>query len=431
MRTRSVPADGGVDDVVEQLRRMLDAGQQESALGQVKTLLESVLRENRQQRLQIQELLKRVYGRSSERIDPNQLRLAIEDLRADAAADEAPADLNALAPSEPPTSQRARTTKERRRNGRRKLPKDLPREVVRLVPTAEQVADKGAMSKVGEESSEVLEYVAGHFKVIEYVRETWSNATGEIVTAPAPMKIIDKGLPGPGLLTHVTLSKYKDHCPLARQSRIFERVGVYVHRNTLVDWIAAVAFLLEPLARRIYELAMLAHVLQVDDTRLDVQDRTKAKNIKRGHLWVLVGDHEYIAFRYTEDWTAEKAKKFLGQRIGWMQVDGYGGYGPVVEAGLALLVGCWMHCRRYFVKAFDAKHLRAAAPLAIIQKMYDVEAEAKEEGDDHQRRYERRQRATVPLMDELEQWLDEHRDQVEPKSLLGKAITVSVQPTAS
>ena len=70
MRTRSVPADGGVDDVVEQLRRMLDAGQQESALGQVKTLLESVLRENRQQRLQIQELLKRVYGRSSERIDP-------------------------------------------------------------------------------------------------------------------------------------------------------------------------------------------------------------------------------------------------------------------------------------------------------------------------------------------------------------------------
>src|SRR5690606_8309101 len=121
-----------------------------------------------------------------------------------------------------------------------------------------------------------------------YVRETWVSKDGVVVTADAPNKVVEKGLPGPGLLTQIVVSKYKDHAPLNRQTKIFARSGVDLSRNTLVDWVAAVAFLLEPLAKRIYELAMLAHALQVDDTRLPVLDRRKSKNIKRAHLWGLV-----------------------------------------------------------------------------------------------------------------------------------------------
>jgi transposase len=287
----------------------------------------------------------------------------------------------------------------------------------------EQVEGKGTMTKVGEERSEVLEYVPAHFKVIVYVRETWSNTTGQIVTAPAPLKIIDKGMPGLGLLVHVVMSKYIDHCPLARLSRIFERDGVEVHRNRLVDWIAAVAFLLEPLARRILELAMLAHTLQVDDTRIDVLDSAKAKNIKRGHLWALVGDLRFVAFFYTENWTAELAAQFLGQRIGWMQVDGYAGFGVLAEGRPILLVGCWMHARRYFVKALDAKDVRAAEPLQLIGKIYEVERASKEAGDSHPQRYERRQREMMPLLDELERWKDANAGVVPPNEPLGRAWT--------
>ena len=210
--------------------------------------------------------------------------------------------------------------------------------------------------------------------------------------------------------------------PLSRQTRIYRRAGVELHRNTLVDWVAAVAFLLEPIAQRIYQLAMLAHVLQVDDTRLDVLDRSKKKNIKRAHLWVMVGDHKYIAFRYTPDWTAEQAETFLGMRIGWMQVDGYKGYESIAKDRPLLLVGCWMHARRYLVKAFDAKDLRAAVPLELIKQMYKVERASKSAEEDHDTRYQRRQRDLVPLLDQFEDWLEKHRGATPPKSNLGKAI---------
>ncbi|MEM7159379.1 MAG: IS66 family transposase [Myxococcota bacterium] len=382
--------------------------------------MEAALADNRAMSLRLAEELKRTSGRSSERIDPNQLKLFLGELR----QEQQPAADNDDAqevPNEPPPL-KPKSSKDRRR-ARRPLPDDLPREEVRLVPTPEQLEGKNSMRKIGEERSEALEYEPARFKVIEYIRETWSNVDGNIVTAPAPLKIIDKGLPGVGLLTHVLLSKFLDHCPLARLSRVFARGGVELHRNRLVDWVAATAFLLEPLARRIHELAMLSHVLQVDDTHLKVLDRKASKNIKRGHLWVLVGDQAFVSFRYTENWTAELADEFLGPRIGWMQVDGYGGYESIAKDRPLLLVGCWMHARRYLVKALDAKDVRAAEPLDIIKRMCEVEAASKLAEDTHAQRYERRFKELVPLLDELEQWKEDNRGVAPPNEPLGRAWT--------
>ncbi|HFE45163.1 MAG TPA: hypothetical protein ENJ18_06665, partial [Nannocystis exedens] len=39
------------------------------------------------------------------------------------------------------------------------------------------------------------------------------------------------------MLAHVAISKYLDHMPLNRMSRIFEREGVSIPRNTLMGWI--------------------------------------------------------------------------------------------------------------------------------------------------------------------------------------------------
>ena len=168
---------------------------------------------------------------------------------------------------------------------------------------------------------------------------------------------------------------------------------------------------------------MLAHVLQVDDTRLPVLDRRKSKNIKRAHLWVLVGDHQWISFHYTPSWSADEVRAFLGRRIGWTQIDGYAGYQSMIDEGLMLPVGCWMHARRYFVKAFEAKDLRAAVPLEMIKRLYAIERAAKRAGDDHQQRYQRRQHDMVPVMDELERWIKDQRPTEPPKSTLGQALT--------
>jgi hypothetical protein len=217
-----------------------------------------------------------------------------------------------------------------------------------------------------------------------------------------------------------------DHNPLNRQTKIYARSGVELHRNRLVDWVSEAAFLLEPLARRIHESAMASHVLQVDDTHIKVLDRHKAKNIKRGHLWVMVGDQEWVSFKYTDDWTSERAQEFLGTRIGWMQVDGYGGYEPIARDRPVLLVGCWMHARRYFVKAFEAKDMRAAEPLDIIGRMYKVEKASTLAEEGPAERHERRQRDLVPLLDELLAWKNrkkEHSTAFVPKEPIGRAMT--------
>lgn len=413
--------DTDLDAVVDALGNLFDEGKKDVLLRAVRTALGAALAENRALSQRVVELTKRVYGRSSERIDPNQLRLALEELRASEASEQPQADPDEEV-STGVSPQQKRSAKDRRR-ARRPLPDSLPREEIRLTPTPEQVEGKATMSKVGEERSEVLEFEPAQFKVLVYIRETWSNDDGEIVTAPPPNKIIDKGIPGPGLLTHITLSKYIDHCPLARLCRIFERSGVKLHRNRLVDWVAAVAALLEPLAKRIHRLAMMAHVLQVDDTRIDVLDRNKAKNIKRAHLWAMIGDKRYVSFKYTEDWTAERAEEFLGERIGWMQVDGYAGYESIAQGRALLLVACWMHARRYLVKALESKDIRAAEPIDIIKRMYEVESASKKAGETHEERYERRQRELVPLLDELEAWMAKNAGVAPPKEPLGRALT--------
>jgi hypothetical protein len=203
------------------------------------------------------------------------------------------------------------------------------------------------------------------------------------------------------------------------------RLGVFVSKNTMVDWVACVAFLLEMLAELIWERALLAYVMQVDDTHLRVLDPLHRKNVKKGHFWCLVGDGRYIAFRYTEDWTADEAAKILGRRIGWMQIDGYGGYKSIIEASDSKImpVGCWMHARRRMVKALDAGEVAAAVPLGTINEMYEVERLSKEAGEGHTERYQRRQRDLVPLLDTLEKWLEGNKGAYEPGSKLYDAIT--------
>jgi transposase len=408
-----------VEAACEQLGRLFDAGDREALISTIRQLLSAALEDNERQRVRVAELLRTLYGRSSERFNPAQLCFGFLSVVPESPAESEPSPAT-------PVEGAARKPARRRtgHRGSRSLPAHLPREEIRLQPTEEQLAATGGqMRKWREERSEVLEYVPAKLKVLVYVREVWSNAYGEVVTAPAPVKLIAKGLPGPGLVVQVVLSKYRDKCPLTRQVDIFRRLGAELSRNTLVDWVAAAADLLRPLARAIFRLVMAAYVLQVDDTKLPVLDRRKAKNIKKGHIWALVGDRRYVAYRYTENWRRDQAFKLLRGRKGWMQVDAYKGYQCVFALGLAIEVGCLMHARRYFVRAFEGKDLRAAAPLELIGKMYRIEAASKAAGEWPHELLLRRQRETKPLFDAWRLWLDEHAGRIPPKSPLGKAIT--------
>lgn len=133
-----------------------------------------------------------------------------------------------------------------------------------------------------------------------------------------------------------------------------------------------------------------------------------------------------MAYRYTDNWRAETVVELLGERVGWMQVDGYKGYERVFALGKAIEVGCWMHARRYFVRAFEHHELLASKPIELIGQLYASEAASKAAGEWPHERMLRRQRLAKPVLEELKAWLDEHAGKVPPKSLLGKAITYAL-----
>lgn len=430
MQTRVDP-----DDTVAQLRGLLEGlaldGDRERLLETVSEFVVKISRENAHLRSQLDELRRRIFGRSAEKVDPNQLRLAIEEAQAQEHARqdaERPA-VDPDAPASPPEPEPKKSRKGRH-PGRAPLPEHLPREERRhTLPEDERCCEccGGLKETIREESTDRLDYRPSSLRIVFDVVEVYGCACGESkpVAAPMPPRVIDGGLPEPGLLAHVAISKYLDHVPLNRMSRIFEREGVTIPRNTLMGWIRSIAWTLRPLWERIDERVLRAWVVQSDDTGLAVLDKQKKGGSRRGRIWANVGDGRFVVYHYSPDWKHEHPARFLKGRVGYLQTDGYQGYDAlcVDHGGLAIRVGCFMHARRYFVKAYDAGELAAARPIKIIHDLYAIERTSKNLAEDAASRWERRKKHSEPLLTDLSTWMEEHVGRFPPKSLMGKALT--------
>ncbi|PYU65671.1 MAG: hypothetical protein DMG49_23705 [Acidobacteria bacterium] len=195
---------------------------------------------------QLAQLLRYRYGQKRERIDENQLFLFAAQIIA--ASQRASATTSSEEPAAADSSSSAdrkekKEKQERRGHGRNPLPESLERRrvVFGLEESQRQCPHcQTPMQRIGEDISERLEYVPASLQVIEEVTPKYACAKGcGITTAEKPVAPIEKGLPGPGLLAQVAVSKYGDHLPLNRMETIFERHGVDLSRKTMCDWMAA------------------------------------------------------------------------------------------------------------------------------------------------------------------------------------------------
>jgi transposase len=207
-------------------------------------------------------------------------------------------------------------------HGRKPLPASLTRKTVLHDVPPEQLScpDCGAVrTKIGEEIREQLEYIPASLVVIDNVRPKYAckACQANVVIAQRLPEPIEKGLPGPGLLAHVIVSKYADHLPLYRQEGIFRRHGVELSRQTMCDWMAVSAELLEPIVKAMHREILRSRVIQTDDTTVPVLDRSLGKT-KTGRLWDYLGDrdHPYVVYYYTPDRSSEGPLRML---------DGYNG----------------------------------------------------------------------------------------------------------
>jgi transposase len=373
--------------------------------------------------------LKRMhFGQRSEKLNADiaQLELRLEDLEAnEAAAEPLPAPLAAIAVIE----------KAAKKPARRPLPADLPREVETLAPKQEACPDCGGkLRPLGEDVSEVLEYVPARFKVIRTIRPKLSCACcSRIVQEPAPHRPIDKGLAGPGLLAHVLVAKYADHIPLYRQSEIYAREGIELDRSTMADWVGGASRTLRPLVEALKRYALSAEKLHGDDVPVPVLEPGNGKT-KTGRLWTYVrddrpaGSNEASAvwFAYSPDRKGEHPAGHLKNYRGILQADGYAGFNKLYETGEIVEAACWAHARRKF---FDL-HRGHASPVAKealerIAQLYGIEKEIR--GRSPAERREARQTRSGPLLEAMQAWLKATMSRLSRKSELAKAIYYALE----
>src|SRR5947209_10612906 len=376
-------------------------------------------------RLMIARLRRLQFGRKSEKIqrEIEQLELQLEELEASNAEKREQTE-KTLAPAA------AIFAEATRKPARRPLPDHLPREVAVREPEQKGCSEcGGSLSKLGEDVSEMLEYVPGRFKVVRHVRPKLScTQCDTIVQAEAPTCPIARGLAGPGLLAHVLVSKYADHLPLYRQSEIYAREGVDLERSTLADWVGATSELLNPLHEALRRYVMSAGKLHADDTPVPVlapgQGRTK-----QGRLWTYVRDDRpagdraapAVWFTYSPDRRGEHPHRHLADFKGTLQADAYAGFNRLYDTGRIQEAACWAHVRRKF---FDL-HAAHASPVTTealerIGSLYVIESEIRGRSPDERQR-ERHTRSR-PLLASLKDRFKESLTKLSRKSETAAAI---------
>jgi transposase len=414
----------------------------------------------------LQYLLRRLFGRSAEKVDPNQLLLFNELLNTLAP------EMPSAQPADDCAGESSEPSKPKNGHGRRRLPATLEREtVIHDLPEEEKSCPCcGKMRHViGRETSEQLDFVPAKVKVLEHVRLKYAcpqcekNAAEDgpqITLAEKPLSPIEKGLAAPGLLSYVIVSKYGDHLPLYRLEKILDRHNIQIARSTMCDWMAQCAEVLDPLYRKMIEEVLSSDVIHTDDTPVDVQDRSLDRT-RTGRFWDYLGDyhHPCTVFVYTPSRSRDGPMEFLNQwgknRRVYLQADAFGGYDGIYlgkAGGEVKEVACWAHARRYFYEARNSAAAASTKALAYIKLLYDVEKQAKQAAERsgvnkppdggpvadadcfYERlvaeRYRLRQQFSVQHLQQFKAWLESQQaangGPILPKSPMGQAITYAM-----
>ncbi|MCU7929004.1 MAG: IS66 family transposase [Candidatus Thiodiazotropha sp. (ex Dulcina madagascariensis)] len=381
--------------------------------------------ENQRYRVQVLNLteqlnlaLARRYAASSEKLSPDQIPLF----------DEAEAEIQA--PGEDETV--SVPAHKRRKRGRKKLPDALPRvEVIHQLANSDRycVHDGKPLAEIGEVVSEQLDIVPAKIQVIRHIRKQYACDCGHCIkTAPLPPQPIPKSLASPGLLAHITVSKYQDALPLYRQESILKRIGVELPRATLANWMIQVGNLIQPLINLLRDRLLAYDILQMDETPVQVLMEPGQTAQSKSYLWLQRGgppDQPVVLYDYGPGRGAVVPKRLLEGFAGYLQTDGYDGYNAVVAVNGLTHVGCMAHARRKFSEAVKAQgkkkqNSKAYRGLILIRKLYRIEKQAR--AFTPEMRYSHRQQYARAVLDKLRVWLDEVLPQVPPTSTTGKAL---------
>ena len=288
------------------------------------------------------------FGSRSESLD--QLALDLQDDEEIEAAAEAQQAEQSSGDDEEAASNKPRA---KRKHNRTPLPDHLDRQDKVLSPGEDCTDCGGSLRQIGEDVTEELEYVPGRFVVRRILRPRMACTCCEtFAQAPLPSRPVERGRPGPGLLAHVLIGKYCDHLPLDRQSEIFAREKVDLHRTTLTDRVGRSTALLEPLADHIGKLVRAEPALFADDTPVKRQTRTRIKKTRTARLWSYVRDERPWCgeappcawYQFSTDRKGAHPVNHLSGYTGTVHADGFAGFNGLFGEGKADEQACHGAC---------------------------------------------------------------------------------------
>ena len=395
-----------------------------------KTILQSAktIRQMEQEaeylRFQLDQLKRMHFGSKRERFegDLNQTKIEFDEYATEAEKqDDIPVKQTI-------TYQRTKSTNH---TGRNRIGEHLP--VIEHVIEPDQ--DITGMKRIGEERTEILEFVPEKFFKLVLVRpkyarveqsENYPEKTQKnVVIGNLPSRAIEKCLAGDRLLAAILIHKYIDHLPLYRQQQIFKRAGIEIAPSTIDSWVAQLGDLLELLYEKLVTEIKAQRYLQVDETTIKVLDKDKKNKTHLGYFWVYHAPlSKLVAFDYQQGRGQDAPRGFLKGYQGTLQTDGYVVYQHYYANEKVMHLACWAHVRRKFEKALQSNRSVAEHALIEIQKLYAIEREAKELTAE-QRKALRLEKA-LSIINDLGRWLYTQRQQVLPQSPIGQAIEYTI-----
>ena len=374
---------------------------------------------------QLYYLKKQMFGKKSEKLDPNQLML-FQDLY-----DEIQAKIDAEEDHSAPKKRKPKQKSNANHPGRNPFPEDLPRDEHVIEPSADEKVCPTCQSekqRIGQEVTEKLDYIPASFRVKRIVRPKYGckQCQDNISIAHLPAMAIDKGIAAEGLLAHIITSKYADHLPLNRLESIISRHGVDLTVSTMCDSVARCSDLLEPLVQRMHQRILESPKIHSDATVVPVKSKKRKGSTYNGYLWVYIGVKNDVVFDFTPTQSREGPNAFFQNYRGYAQVDAHSSFEGLFKNGHIIEVGCHAHARRKFDQAQDNDPVRSVRVLLLWKDLYAIERQAKEDDLSPEALLALRQEKAKPILKALYDLLGQWQSEILPKSPLGKAITYAM-----
>jgi transposase len=392
----------------------------EQTLADKNSTIEKLTADNEAIRFQIEQLKRMIFGSKRERfaqiIDSKQLTLEFEPKIAEIEeAVKAERELIRV------SYERKKPKKEH--HGRMALPSHLP--VVETV--IEPSEDTTGMVCIGKEITEELDYTPAKLHINRIIRPkymTKEDVAGNQKQVIAELnRPIPKCIASPALLSMIFTDKFIYHLPLYRILRRIIQMGVPLPSSTLESWVRLGAQLLQPLYA-VHRLHVFRETYQmIDESPIKVQDKDKKGACHQGYMWVRYAPlSKSVLFEYYKSRSTKGPIDDLSSFTGYVQTDGYAGYTYLASLQNITHLSCWAHARRYFEKALQNDNVRASHVMKLIQLLYAIEALAKESEMSHEERHALRIEKSLPIINEIGQYIYQEKSNVTPLSPIGKAF---------